>query len=588
MFKRKGNLLHKVFQKYFFPTIMMAMAMSMSIIIDGIIVGNTLGADNLAAVNLAAPITQYFYAVCSLLGVGGSVVASIAKGKREEEKGNVVFTLSIVFMLFVSILTMTAGILNIDSFVQLLAGSGTLDGYVKDYLSVLLYGCPLLITLPGILYFIRADGNPNLASAVLVIANVVNLSFDLIYIKGFGMDIHGAALATITGYTVGLVIMLSYFFSKNRTFKIIKIPIQYFRVTGEILSTGLPSTLGTGLLMIKILFINNIVLATVGDSGMVAFSVCLSCQSFVSMFISGASQTMMPIVGTLYGDGDITGIKFVAVRALKVVLSAAAVLIILFELFPEGILMIFGVTDSADVAAGIIAIRMFSVSLIGTAFFYTMMYYFQTVQRKTIASIAAIIEGLAVPVIAALTLSQIWGAPGIWISFSVAEIATFMYIYITTKVIEKQSKGNYKGIFLFPVISDSAPVFDSTIENIEEQGIKLSEEIIEFCKANNVTDSRAMQVGIGVEEMTMNTIKYGYRKNRKHYIDVNLKIHSEEMILSFKDDGNAFDPTKYPEAKSDGCVYKGIDLIRTISDKLSYDRLLGLNCTVIRFANENS
>jgi anti-sigma regulatory factor (Ser/Thr protein kinase) len=216
------------------------------------------------------------------------------------------------------------------------------------------------------------------------------------------------------------------------------------------------------------------------------------------------------------------------------------------------------------------------------------MYYFQTVQRKTIASIAAIIEGLAVPVIAALTLSQIWGAPGIWISFSVAEIATFMYIYITTKVIEKQSKGNYKGIFLFPVISDSAPVFDSTIENIEEQGIKLSEEIIEFCKANNVTDSRAMQVGIGVEEMTMNTIKYGYRKNRKHYIDVNLKIHSEEMILSFKDDGNAFDPTKYPEAKSDGCVYKGIDLIRTISDKISYDRLLGLNCTVIRFANENS
>ena len=66
----------------FLPTIMMSMALSMGVIVDGIIVGNTLGSDALAAVNLVVPITLAFntvYALCS--AVGGSTLASIAKGK---------------------------------------------------------------------------------------------------------------------------------------------------------------------------------------------------------------------------------------------------------------------------------------------------------------------------------------------------------------------------------------------------------------------------------------------------------------------------------------------------------------------------
>ena len=79
-----------------------------------------------------------------------------------------------------------------------------------------MYGAPFLIVVPGFVYFVRADGRPNLASAVLIIANVVNLCLDLVFILVFKMGIAGAALATVTGYAVGLCVLLRYIFSKEK------------------------------------------------------------------------------------------------------------------------------------------------------------------------------------------------------------------------------------------------------------------------------------------------------------------------------------------------------------------------------------
>lgn len=46
-----------------------------------------------------------------------------------------------------------------------------------------------------------------------------------------------------------------------------------------------------------------------GSSGVTAFSVCTSCLSIVSMFVGGSAQTMGPLLGTLYGEGDTRGVR---------------------------------------------------------------------------------------------------------------------------------------------------------------------------------------------------------------------------------------------------------------------------------------
>lgn len=51
--RRNDRLITKKYKEYFIPTILMTMSSSMAIIVDGIIVGNLLGANALAAVNVS-------------------------------------------------------------------------------------------------------------------------------------------------------------------------------------------------------------------------------------------------------------------------------------------------------------------------------------------------------------------------------------------------------------------------------------------------------------------------------------------------------------------------------------------------------
>lgn len=582
MYERNGQLVRRVFKKYFLPTIMMSMALSMGVIIDGIIVGNALGSDALAAVNLVLPVTLGFSMIYALFGIGGSVLASIAQGQRENHRADVLFTLSILLMLAVSLVFLLAGSAYLDKLVQLLAGSSSLQTLVGAFLGILIYGAPLLIVVPGITYFVRSDGRPHLASAVLIIANVVNLILDLIFILGFNMDIRGAALATVVGYAAGLLVLGVYFLDQGRNLHFSLINLKDLKITAKIVVCGIPSAVGSGLLFVKILCINAIVLLTLGPSGMVTFSVCLSCLSLVSMFIGGAAQTMMPIVGTLYGEKDQAGVRFTVNRALQVVMASCIFLVVIFELFPGAVLYLFGIRDAAEFQLGIQAIRIFALSLIGTGFSFLMMYYFQIIQRSVFSTAIAVVQGVAVVVPGAFLLSSRWGSFGIWISFLIAEICTFLLIWGVTAVLSKRSGGSLEGIFLLETSKEAEPLLDVTIANEKNEAVGLSEKVVQFCIRHKIDDKTARQVGLAVEEMAVNTIEHGYKKDKKTYIDISIRINEEEVIIGLRDDGLPFDPTMYQPEEKNTYSCSGIMLVKAIAKSVDYSRLIGLNSVIIK------
>ena len=84
--------------------------------------------------------------------------------------------------------------------------------------------------------------------------------------------------------------------------------------------------------------------------------------------------------------------------------------------------------------------------------------------------------------------------------------------------------------------------------------------------------------------MAANTIEHGYKKQKENFIDINLKIGKEEIILSFRDDGMPFDPTSYHEEEEHTYSTSGIGMIKTIAKSVDYSRLLGLNSTIITVA----
>lgn len=139
-YNRNSSLLDNKYREFFIPTVLTAMATSMSIIVDGIIVGNLLGAHALAAVNLVMPVMIIYNTIAVFFGMGAATAISVAKGRREDAYANDVFTVSMVAMLVLGFVLMVLQVFFLDKISLLLTREAALLPLVKDYLRVLIYG----------------------------------------------------------------------------------------------------------------------------------------------------------------------------------------------------------------------------------------------------------------------------------------------------------------------------------------------------------------------------------------------------------------------------------------------------------------
>lgn len=576
MYERNYNLISDKFKEFFLPTLLMSMAINTSTFIDTLIVGNTLGPINISAMALIAPIITFINLIYWMIGLGGSLLVSVSKAERNEEKADMYFTLSMVLLAVIGVLFSAFGIIFLDNIVATLTTNPALAVLVKKFLGVYFLGSPFLFVLMGIAYFIRADGKPRLSFYALLISNVVNLILDLVFILGLGMDIGGAALATISGYAVGTVFIMQYFFAKDRTMHFISLVKCKLSLVYDIITSGFPSASGQLFLTIKLFLINTFIALVAGKQGLTAFSVYYNSMFMVYIFLIGTAQSMSPIASIYYQEKDYSGVKFTIERSLKIVLASGTAFTILFLAFPSLLLNMFGVNDPADMAVGINALRILSFSIIGTGITFLMMFYTQAIQRKKLSFAISIMEGLLIPVACAYLLSGIMGVDGIWISLVVAEIGTIMMIYFATKIISERSKGKFSGFFLLGNYNDT-PVLDVTIHSSVEDVVGLSQKLIDFTKENGVDAKVALRIGMAVEEMAVNTIKFN--NNEIECIDILSKIEEDEITIAFKDPGKEFNPSTYTCEEKDS--FENIEVLQKIADDISYARLIGLNSTVI-------
>ncbi|MCG6185908.1 MATE family efflux transporter [Maribellus maritimus] len=582
--KRSDILTNRIFKRYFLPTILMTMALSMGIIVDGIIVGNKLGSEALAVVNLSTPIVLGFNSIYVLMGVGGSVLAAIAIGQRNKNNALSYFHQAVLMMLLLSVIVLVVGLIFHIRIAEFIAGDTGMEAKLVSYIKILFLGAPLMIVVPGMACFIRTDNNPQLASVILIVANVVNLIFDLIYLFVFNMGVEGAALATVTGYGAGILVLVTYFFRETVTFQLKKPEMISKAKVLKIAATGLPPALTTLFLFFKIFLINIIVINTLGKSGMAVFSVCLSCLAFVSMFISGAAQTISPIIGVLYGEQDQQGIRFTIFRTFKIVGLASLCLIALFEIFPSQVLQLFGVRSGNELTLGVHAIRIFSVSLLGTAVNVVLMYYFQTIRQKKLSLVIAVVQGFMLVVPLAFVFSKIWGGSGIWMAFGVSEICTLFIVFILTRRIQKNSDTRLQGMLLLQSETSANAVLDVSIVDDIKNVARLSENVVQFCSEYGLNERTSMHVGLAVEELAVNSFQHGYRNRTKKVVDVRVSIGVSEVLISLKDDGIPFNPANYSAADGDSDFKSmGLQLVKNLAKEVNYTRMLGLNSTIIKF-----
>ena len=117
--ERNAFLINKKIHQYILPGVLMTVAMQLGNVVDGMIVGNLLGAEAMAAIEISMPVLLLLQMAALMLAMGGAAEAAVFLGKRDMEKASGVFTaslaaglaISVFFALFAPILPKPAAML---------------------------------------------------------------------------------------------------------------------------------------------------------------------------------------------------------------------------------------------------------------------------------------------------------------------------------------------------------------------------------------------------------------------------------------------------------------------------------------------
>ena len=568
-YERNFDLLNRKFRELFFPTLMASIAGNFAVLVDAFFISMFMGSMYLSVVQSIEPFVAFVNVIYWLIGLGGSILCTMAKAEFNDKKGNAYFTISIIGIIIIGVIMTLSTIVFQGQYVQLLCHSDQLKPFVTQYFYYYALGIVFECYMVCLAYFIKTDGFVDMQFKAFLLCNVVNIILDVILMKFMNLGISGAAMATTIGHIVSAIYITLYFFKPNRTLKFIKVKSsEIIGYAVDICKSGSAVSSIPLYTTIRLVFLNALIVGILGELGLAAFNMCYNTLYLVDIFILGTVQSILPIAAVYYKEEDFTGVDYVTRRSLKIVMVFGAFFSALFILFPQIVLFIFNVSNPSDIPTIMNVIRIFSISFLAFAVNSLYMFYAESVQYNKLANMVTILQGLIFPVLFAYIFVYLWGAEGFWASLVVSEFATLLFIVIYSKIIARKSNNDYCGFFLIKK-HENATVFEFTLDGNVEDAVKLSEKIQE-----SFNDERlSVLVSMAIEDMIVHIIDINENVD---LIDTIIKDNGEYILISIKYSGKCINILE------DDNIESNIAILNNISQKIDYSQILGLNNIVIR------
>ena len=566
-YERNFKLINRKFLELLFPTIAVSIAGNFSILVDAFLISLILGSQYLAVIQSIQPLVLLVAVIYWMIGLGGSIACSIAKADFDDEKANTIFTVSLVSVVVISLILVVFVLLFPDLFSQIFCSSDQLRPFVSQYLVLYIIGVPFLAYMACVAYFIKSYGFIKLQFWAFLMANVINICCDVIFMKYLNLGIIGAGLATSVGFICSAIYISSYFFSPKRSIKIIKVKSSLFiKSLKDICKSGFSSSAVNFYEALRTALINSLLTVILGTVGLEAFNMCSNILFIVMIFIFGTIQSIVPIVSVYFKEEDFRGVAYVCDRSMKIVIGFGVFFSALFIIFPQISLYLFNVKNPSSIPIVLNAVRWFSLCYIGFAVTNLYVFYAQSAQYTKLANVVALLEGLIFPVSLAYLFSYFWGIDGVWIAFTVSEVLTILYIFIYSKYMSRKTNNELSGFFLIKH-NDDTSVFEYTIHGNMEDALNLSKKVKEVLPDSELSDT----VCLAIEELLVNIIKLN---DGVDLIDVTIRDKKDSMVISVKYSGVLFNPMECN--RSDNLL-----VLDKFVDNIEYSQILELNNTEI-------
>lgn len=431
----------RLFRKIFVPTLFGMLLSSTINLADGIFVGQGVGSDALAAVNIVAPFFLVTTGVGLMFGSGASIVSSIhlSRGKTKAANINITqaFTISILIMVILA-----AFVVLFPEFVARMMGcSDRLLPFAKDYMRWVIPTLPFGMLLSIGLFVIRLDGSPIYAMVCNSLPAILNIILDYILIFPLNMGIEGAAIATGIAQVFGSVMIVIYMFYFTKNIHLYppkfskKSILLTIRNIGYQIKLGASSLIGELAIACMMLTGNFVFIKYLGEDGVAAFSIACYCFPLVFMIGNAIAQTAQPIISFNYGTGHTERVSQ-TFRLSLILALASGVVIMLLGIFESPLIASMFLPDTTrafQIAAT--GLPYYSVAFLFFTLNIVYIGYFQSLELFKYATFFMTLRGLIFVVPFFIILPQAIGEFGLWTAVPMSEILTLcIIIYFYNKI----------------------------------------------------------------------------------------------------------------------------------------------------------
>ena len=411
------------------PSIIAMLLQTMITITDGYFTGNYVGEDALAAINLGLPILYLFLGTGLCTGVGGSVISGRLLGANDKEKASKVMSqtlaTTIVICIVVAVITfiLFTPILNI-----LNAGEG-LANYFTEYYRIMLFTYPLMVFSTVLGMFIRTEGKPQVCMIVYIIACILNVILDYIFVALLGMGVKGSAIGSLIVNAITALFQLAYFLTKSTNLKIISFRFEP-SVFRETMLNGSSEFIGEMASAVSMFVFNYVLMKYVGEKGVAAFTILGFVVYGYSMICIGFGQGIIPLVSTLYGAGELDTAIDIRKITNKILFIIGTIIAVIFIFFGKNYSMMFG---SGELVSELVCtgFRIYAITFVVMGFDVINSMYFTGIGDAKSSAIISSLRGIVLLLVFTLVLPVFFGMNGVWMSAPLTEVLTaFMAVIL--------------------------------------------------------------------------------------------------------------------------------------------------------------
>lgn len=402
--------------------------------IDSIVVGNYVGKEALAAVGASTPIINLLIAFFQGLATGAGVVVSRYYGARkQEEESKAIHS----FLLFSILFGIALSIVGYFVSPVILRMMNTPSDYYNDadgYLAIYFLGATFLIVYNAGTGILQAVGDSKNPLYFLIATSILNIFLDLLFVKGFGMGVDGAAWATIISECISMLLVINLLMRTKNEYKVTLKNLKIdFSILKQIVEIGVPAGLQGMIVSVS----NVIVMAYInqfGSSGVAGFSCSNKIDNFMGLPVNSLMLAITTFVGQNLGARQYERVKQGVRAALVMSISIVVTLGVFVFLFSDSLMCIF-TSDMDVIEDGTIILRIMCPCYIFLCFHQVYSGALRASGRSSVPMITSIIAFVVMRQIflaVAIPLYHHISIIGIGYSFTWAMAALMTGIYYFT------------------------------------------------------------------------------------------------------------------------------------------------------------